>query len=144
MGTGTPILPRSGSIQLGASVNTTKPITPKDPAEIENRLSIAAQEVADFLNELNLSAYSESLVDEGYDDIRSLRTLTESDLVELGFRKGHRARLIQAVKEMTMTTPRDTSITPQEQSMCEQSHTPEDQPYTPRNPSESVHSAATL
>eukprot|EP01060_Flectonema_neradi_P039496 TRINITY_DN871_c4_g1_i1.p1 TRINITY_DN871_c4_g1~~TRINITY_DN871_c4_g1_i1.p1 ORF type:complete len:163 (+),score=22.13 TRINITY_DN871_c4_g1_i1:138-626(+) len=123
---GTPLVPpRSGSIQLGSSGSTLKPVIPKDAADVENRLSMAAQEVAEFLDDLNLSSYSESLIDEGYDDIRSLRTLTESDLVELGFRKGHRARLMQAVKELALTTPRDMSA-------------------TPRDPSESVQSVATM
>eukprot|EP00754_Rhynchopus_humris_P001125 Rhum_TRINITY_DN10708_c0_g1::Rhum_TRINITY_DN10708_c0_g1_i1::g.39886::m.39886 len=56
-------------------------------------------EVKAFLAELNLSDYLDKLVDEGYDDLRSVRTLTEQDLLEVGFKRGHCKRLLAAVQE---------------------------------------------
>ena len=56
-------------------------------------------EVKAFLDELNLSDYLDKLVDEGYDDLRSVRTLTEADLLEVGFKRGHCKRLLAAVAE---------------------------------------------
>eukprot|EP01064_Diplonema_japonicum_P010881 TRINITY_DN180_c3_g1_i1.p1 TRINITY_DN180_c3_g1~~TRINITY_DN180_c3_g1_i1.p1 ORF type:complete len:255 (+),score=19.18 TRINITY_DN180_c3_g1_i1:27-767(+) len=71
------------------------------------KLKMAELEVVDFLEELNLLAYGGVLLDEGYDDLRSLITLTETDLVEMGFKKGHRARLIHAVSDISQIASSD-------------------------------------
>ena len=43
-----------------------------------------------FLTKLELERYANKLVDEGFDTVKSLKTLTKEDLEEMGFKTGHR------------------------------------------------------
>eukprot|EP00659_Diplonema_papillatum_P001649 gene1649-2463_t len=62
-------------------------------------LSDGVAQVKAFLEGLNLGTYLDLLIDEGYDDLRSVRTLTEKDLNDIGFKRGHIKRLLAAVEE---------------------------------------------
>ncbi|ORX96627.1 HMG-box [Basidiobolus meristosporus CBS 931.73] len=70
-------------------------------------------EVQEFLKKCGLEQYTEAFLAEGFDQLRSLFEITESDLVALDVKRGHR-RLIQreinAIKGSPFTPPFSLSI----------------------------------
>eukprot|EP01063_Lacrimia_lanifica_P014124 TRINITY_DN20784_c0_g1_i1.p1 TRINITY_DN20784_c0_g1~~TRINITY_DN20784_c0_g1_i1.p1 ORF type:complete len:627 (+),score=188.99 TRINITY_DN20784_c0_g1_i1:84-1964(+) len=88
----------------GESTLRSEPTVPelRTPERKEAALAAsraAAREVEAFLSTLHLEAYTESLMEEGYDDMRSLAVITENDLLQLGMKRGHRARLLKELEE---------------------------------------------
>eukprot|EP00668_Euglena_longa_P037117 GGOE01047770.1.p1 GENE.GGOE01047770.1~~GGOE01047770.1.p1 ORF type:complete len:199 (+),score=17.78 GGOE01047770.1:34-597(+) len=56
------------------------------------------QKVRQILHHLRLEQYFEPLVENGYDDVRSLYCLTEDDLVQMSFEVRHAQRFLKWVK----------------------------------------------
>jgi hypothetical protein len=55
---------------------------------------ITMEDFGGKLKSLGLSQYEKSLIDNGFEDWRTILDITEQDLVEMGFKLGHR-RLLQ-------------------------------------------------
>eukprot|EP00667_Euglena_gracilis_P032276 EG_transcript_49093 len=56
-----------------------------------------SEEVFQWLLKLGLLDYYYTLLDQGYDDLRSVLHLQESDLVRMGFTPPHRSLMLMAV-----------------------------------------------
>eukprot|EP01063_Lacrimia_lanifica_P021801 TRINITY_DN2937_c0_g2_i8.p1 TRINITY_DN2937_c0_g2~~TRINITY_DN2937_c0_g2_i8.p1 ORF type:complete len:164 (-),score=5.12 TRINITY_DN2937_c0_g2_i8:23-514(-) len=69
----------------------------------------AAEDVRAWLVELGLEQYHQALVEEGYDSMRAIDSLTDEDLTEMGVKRGHRRVLLTAkspvVKEQVKEEP---------------------------------------
>ena len=106
---------RASTSSLDDAVRTSQPQS--QPQELRMHAVDAADTanearecVARFLAELNIASYLTVLLEEGYDDMRSLVTLTEADLLKFGMLKGHRARLLNAISQLSFSDPPSYSV----------------------------------
>lgn len=69
------------------------------------------QKVQQILHHLRLQQYFVSLVENGYDDVRSLYCLSEADLLSMSFELRHAQRFLKWVKanSAAMVSPKPTS-----------------------------------
>ncbi|MDA8620734.1 SAM domain-containing protein, partial [Planctomycetota bacterium] len=58
-----------------------------------------AADLPALLQSLGLEAYLPNLADEGVDDLETLGDLSESELADLGFKLGHRKKLLRGLRE---------------------------------------------
>ena len=56
--------------------------------------------LATFLSSIGLETYLERLVAEGFDDVKTLSTLNQPELLGLGFKLGHCKKLLMALREL--------------------------------------------
>ncbi|KAL0091330.1 hypothetical protein J3Q64DRAFT_1709508 [Phycomyces blakesleeanus] len=63
------------------------------------------QMVKAFLSDNCLSQYCERMIDEGFDQLRSVYDVTESDLASMGVKRGHRRMLQKAIADAKGTSP---------------------------------------
>ncbi|KAK1120399.1 Sterile alpha motif domain-containing protein 5 [Melipona bicolor] len=63
-------------------------------------MTMASNIVVEWLRSLHLGQYSESFIDNGYDDLEICKQIGDPDLDAIGvFNQTHRARLLQSVKD---------------------------------------------
>jgi hypothetical protein len=105
-----PPLPPGGPLKL---------VIPEDPAITEQQQEIAevartphAQKVSACLAQLRLDQYFPALIENGYDDIRSLYCLTEDDLLSMDFELHHAQRLLQWSKANATPSTSGPGISP--------------------------------
>lgn len=64
-------------------------------------MTMASNIVVEWLRSLHLGQYSESFIDNGYDDLEICKQIGDPDLDAIGvFNQKHRARLLQSVKTL--------------------------------------------
>jgi hypothetical protein len=61
---------------------------------------MGSRQIADFLAEIQLSEYYDLLIQNGFDDMRTLHDIQESDLDALKFKLGHRRKLQRALASL--------------------------------------------
>lgn len=67
----------------------------------EREMTMASNIVVEWLRSLHLGQYSESFIDNGYDDLEICKQIGDPDLDAIGvFNQKHRARLLQSVKTL--------------------------------------------
>src|SRR6516162_3397972 len=64
----------------------------------------AMQEIADWLQKLGMSEYTERFAENDI-DTSVLRDLTDQDLKELGVSLGHRRKMLRAIAELSSVAP---------------------------------------
>lgn len=65
------------------------------------KMTMASNIVVEWLRSLHLGQYSESFIDNGYDDLEICKQIGDPDLDAIGvFNQKHRARLLQSVKTL--------------------------------------------
>ncbi|KAG1472217.1 hypothetical protein G6F56_001673 [Rhizopus delemar] len=74
------------------------------------------KQIETFLNIYKLSQYYETFIDEGFDQIPCLLDITESDLVSLNVKRGHR-RLLQRAIATARGVPISSPITIESETM---------------------------
>ena len=62
------------------------------------------QQIADWLEKLGMSEYTERFAENGI-DISVLRDLTDQDLKDIGVLLGHRRKILRAIGELTSAAP---------------------------------------
>ncbi|KAI9018751.1 hypothetical protein CLU79DRAFT_837024 [Phycomyces nitens] len=63
------------------------------------------QMVKAFLSDHCLSQYCERMIDEGFDQLRSVYDVTEADLASMGVKPGHRRMLHRAIADAKGASP---------------------------------------
>src|SRR5215470_3731067 len=61
------------------------------------------QQIADWLEKLGMSEYTQRFADNRIDDVSILRDLTDQDLKDIGVPLGHRRKMLRAIAEMVGT-----------------------------------------
>lgn len=84
--------PASRSLERGKSYNESESIQPP-------------KSVSDWLTSIALSRYTDMLQNQGFDSLRVLQVLTESDLVEMGMLLGHRRLFIAELDKLKQLFP---------------------------------------
>jgi hypothetical protein len=101
-----PLSPVKQSINEFRTVSSASSTTSNDSTSTttpdQELLSEEYPELYAFLNERNMLkyGYGKALVDEGFDTLELLKELTDEDMVEMNFKKGHRRALIKAIKSL--------------------------------------------
>jgi class 3 adenylate cyclase/predicted ATPase len=67
-------------------------------------VGVAMQEIADWLEKLGMSQYTQRFAENDV-DVRALRYLTDQDLKEIGVSLGHRRRMLAAIAELAEAVP---------------------------------------
>eukprot|EP00667_Euglena_gracilis_P001015 EG_transcript_1015 len=82
------------------SKNVAPPSSEGDKGEEEEDFDPTAvgMEVGQLLEELHLEQYVPVMMQKGYEDWTSMQELSETDLVEMGFKPGHRKRLLASLR----------------------------------------------
>eukprot|EP00668_Euglena_longa_P004503 GGOE01005267.1.p1 GENE.GGOE01005267.1~~GGOE01005267.1.p1 ORF type:complete len:147 (-),score=30.05 GGOE01005267.1:951-1391(-) len=62
-----------------------------------------SKEVLKLLQDLQLMEYYDTLMEQGYDDMRSIVCLQEDDLTKMGFKAAQSRRLLMAINDMKRT-----------------------------------------
>ncbi|CAG8444335.1 5142_t:CDS:2 [Ambispora leptoticha] len=111
----------------------------------------AFSQVKEFLRKCNLLEYYERFIAEGFDDLQSLLDVTESDLIAMDVKRGHRRRLqreIATVKGFPSDSPlrippgpafEETSITAQQPTIPLQMQVQIASPTSMSNDTTSMH-----
>lgn len=74
---------------------------PRVHNESTEKMTMASNIVVEWLRSLHLGQYSESFIDNGYDDLEICKQIGDPDLDAIGvFNQKHRARLLQSVKTL--------------------------------------------
>jgi hypothetical protein len=82
------------------------PATPSTPGRI------TGVQVTQLLEELHLEQYITTMTEAGFGDVGSMLELGEDDLMAMGFKPGHRKRLLAAVRSyQTNNNTKTTSTT---------------------------------
>jgi class 3 adenylate cyclase len=66
------------------------------------------QQIADWLEKLGMSEYTQRFADNSIDDVSILRDLTDQDLKDIGVPLGHRRKMLRAIAEMVGAAPTQT------------------------------------
>jgi hypothetical protein len=74
---------------------------------------IAIEDFGGKLKSLGLAQYEDSLVENGFDDWRTILDITEQDLVEMGFKLGHRRVLQREISQYRSGSSSGSSCGPQ-------------------------------
>jgi hypothetical protein len=78
------------------------------------------QQIADWLNKLGMSEYTQRFADNGI-DVSVLPYLTDQDLEKIGVLLGHRRKLLAAIAEHVGTVQAPPQPSPTEQSKPQES-----------------------
>ncbi|XP_015127778.1 SAM and SH3 domain-containing protein 1 [Diachasma alloeum] len=82
-------------------------------------MTIASNIVVEWLRSLHLGQYSESFIDNGYDDLEICKQIGDPDLDAIGvFNQNHRARLLQSVKTLREEGAASVYFTLEETNDC--------------------------
>ncbi|XP_020708622.1 uncharacterized protein LOC105686971 isoform X4 [Athalia rosae] len=82
-------------------------------------MTIASNIVVEWLRSLHLGQYSESFIDNGYDDLEICKQIGDPDLDAIGvFNQSHRARLLQSVKTLREEGAASVYFTLEETTDC--------------------------
>ncbi|XP_053997115.1 uncharacterized protein LOC128886341 isoform X2 [Hylaeus anthracinus] len=82
-------------------------------------MTIASNIVVEWLRSLHLGQYSESFIDNGYDDLEICKQIGDPDLDAIGvFNQTHRARLLQSVKTLREEGAASVYFTLEESNDC--------------------------
>ncbi|XP_046420684.1 uncharacterized protein LOC124302376 isoform X1 [Neodiprion virginianus] len=82
-------------------------------------MTIASNIVVEWLRSLHLGQYSESFIDNGYDDLEICKQIGDPDLDAIGvFTQAHRTRLLQSVKTLREEGAASVYFTLEETSDC--------------------------
>ncbi len=73
-------------------------------------------EVANFLAKNHLGKYADAIVEEGFDDMRTLKLMNEQDVKALVTKNGHRKRLGAALKMLQEQADEETNQTAGEET----------------------------
>ncbi|CAG8443882.1 7488_t:CDS:10 [Diversispora eburnea] len=66
---------------------------------------MAFPQIRDFLSKCNLLEYYDKFIEEGFDQLQSLLDVTESDLIAMGAKRGHRRRLQREIATLKGIPP---------------------------------------
>ncbi|XP_076238409.1 uncharacterized protein LOC143181736 [Calliopsis andreniformis] len=82
-------------------------------------MTMASNIVVEWLRSLHLGQYSESFIDNGYDDLEICKQIGDPDLDAIGvFNQTHRARLLQSVKTLREEGAASVYFTLEESNDC--------------------------
>ncbi|KAF7995336.1 hypothetical protein HCN44_006443 [Aphidius gifuensis] len=82
-------------------------------------MTIASNIVVEWLRSLHLGQYSESFIDNGYDDLEICKQIGDPDLDAIGvFNQNHRGRLLQSVKTLREEGAASVYFTLEETNDC--------------------------
>ncbi|XP_063994894.1 SAM and SH3 domain-containing protein 1-like isoform X3 [Diachasmimorpha longicaudata] len=82
-------------------------------------MTIASNIVVEWLRSLHLGQYSESFIDNGYDDLEICKQIGDPDLDAIGvFNQNHRVRLLQSVKTLREEGAASVYFTLEETNDC--------------------------
>ncbi|XP_012289035.1 uncharacterized protein LOC105704408 isoform X2 [Orussus abietinus] len=82
-------------------------------------MTMASNIVVEWLRSLHLGQYSESFIDNGYDDLEICKQIGDPDLDAIGvFNQTHRARLLQSVKTLREEGAASVYFTLEETNEC--------------------------
>ncbi|KAK0077774.1 hypothetical protein PV325_003473 [Microctonus aethiopoides] len=82
-------------------------------------MTIASNIVVEWLRSLHLGQYSESFIDNGYDDLEICKQIGDPDLDAIGvFNQNHRLRLLQSVKTLREEGAASVYFTLEETNDC--------------------------
>ncbi|EFN86133.1 Sterile alpha motif domain-containing protein 5 [Harpegnathos saltator] len=82
-------------------------------------MTMASNIVVEWLRSLHLGQYSESFIDNGYDDLEICKQIGDPDLDAIGvFNQTHRARLLQSVKTLREEGAASVYFTLEETTDC--------------------------
>lgn len=82
-------------------------------------MTMASNIVVEWLRSLHLGQYSESFIDNGYDDLEICKQIGDPDLDAIGvFNQTHRARLLQSVKTLREEGAASVYFTLEETNDC--------------------------
>ncbi|XP_076682369.1 uncharacterized protein LOC143376209 isoform X2 [Andrena cerasifolii] len=82
-------------------------------------MTMASNIVVEWLRSLHLGQYSESFIDNGYDDLEICKQIGDPDLDAIGvFNQSHRARLLQSVKTLREEGAASVYFTLEESNDC--------------------------
>lgn len=82
-------------------------------------MTIASNIVVEWLRSLHLGQYSESFIDNGYDDLEICKQIGDPDLDAIGvFNQSHRGRLLQSVKTLREEGAASVYFTLEETNEC--------------------------
>ncbi|XP_024945121.1 uncharacterized protein LOC107273170 isoform X2 [Cephus cinctus] len=82
-------------------------------------MTMASNIVVEWLRSLHLGQYSESFIDNGYDDLEICKQIGDPDLDAIGvFNQSHRARLLQSVKTLREEGAASVYFTLEETNDC--------------------------
>ncbi|XP_066591308.1 SAM and SH3 domain-containing protein 1-like isoform X2 [Prorops nasuta] len=82
-------------------------------------MTIASNIVVEWLRSLHLGQYSESFIDNGYDDLEICKQIGDPDLDAIGvFNQSHRGRLLQSVKTLREEGAASVYFTLEETNDC--------------------------
>eukprot|EP00668_Euglena_longa_P034418 GGOE01044228.1.p1 GENE.GGOE01044228.1~~GGOE01044228.1.p1 ORF type:complete len:1175 (+),score=274.81 GGOE01044228.1:57-3527(+) len=89
--------PPPWSVDVAKNVTATDSEAEKGEEEDFDPTSVG-MEVGQLLEELHLEQYVPVMMQKGYEDWTSMQELSETDLVEMGFKPGHRKRLLASLR----------------------------------------------
>lgn len=82
-------------------------------------MTIASNIVVEWLRSLHLGQYSESFIDNGYDDLEICKQIGDPDLDAIGvFNQNHRLRILQSVKTLREEGAASVYFTLEETNDC--------------------------
>lgn len=82
-------------------------------------MTIASNIVVEWLRSLHLGQYSESFIDNGYDDLEICKQIGDPDLDAIGvFNQSHRVRLLQSVRTLREEGAASVYFTLEETTEC--------------------------
>lgn len=82
-------------------------------------MTLASNIVVEWLRSLHLGQYSESFIDNGYDDLEICKQIGDPDLDAIGvFNQSHRSRLLQSVKTLREEGAASVYFTLEDASDC--------------------------